>query len=441
MAKKFNKKPQAAPSPNIDGYGIDTSLYPIFTASNSGKQKNAGSIVTQLMRFSESMNRNDIRDWRNAWAQAIDVRQPRRNALYPIYRDVWADGHLSGIYRQRMRKTQLHDFYLIDKNGEIDKEKTELLKRSWFLKYTELYIESFFWGHSVVDFGGMQVNSKSNIMEFTEIMPCPREHFRPETREIVTNPYDMTGESIDNYPFAVELYEKRGDLGLLLGICANAIPKKNAANAWDEFADKFGIPMTVGKTADRDPQSRAQIKSMLEQMGGSTWALFPEGTSVEVVANTMSDAFQVFKQRIETANLEMSKAVLTVTMTTDNGASRSQSEVHADMLEDVITADRVLYAQHINDVLLPFLTRHGYPFDGSETFRFNDTKEITFDQKLEKYKFIFEYCEVDPAFYEQISKDLGVPIIGKNNTKAVTTPPNDGKTQPAPAPSGGKPKK
>lgn len=68
-------------------------------------------------------------------------------------------------------------------------------------------------------------------------------------------------------------------------------------------------------------------------MGAAAYGLFPEGTTVDLKESTRADAFNVYDKRIDRCNSEISKGILTVTMTMEDGASLSQSEVHRKMLE------------------------------------------------------------------------------------------------------------
>ena len=76
-----------------------------ITTSKKAKDKVArqrASIITELMRMTEFLSKNDIANWRNAWQSAIDVNNPNRQKLYDIYRDAMVDAHLSGCIQQRV---------------------------------------------------------------------------------------------------------------------------------------------------------------------------------------------------------------------------------------------------------------------------------------------------------------------------------------------------
>lgn len=397
---------------------------PSFEAAldNALKSHKGQSAISHLFRWTEQMIRNSIGDWRKAWASAVSIEMPRRTKLYDIYRDTWQDGHIKGVAQQRIRKTKLKKWRIV-RNGEADADAKKLLNRTWFSQYVELYLESIFWGYTWVEFSDKMVYKEdTKTIEFTKLKIVPRKHVVPEQKVLLSTPDKQQGESIGLFPLVVELYYQNDtDLGLLLGLCPKAISKKNAENSWDEFIQRFGVPLVIGKTSDRDPNSRAQLSSMLKQLGNAPWALFPEGTGIEVPTMSIADAYAVFLQRIDACDRDNSKAILTVTMTTDQGSSQAQSKTHAEMLEDVVTSDSIVLAQHINDVLLPFLLRFGYPLEGC-SFEWDDTQEMILEDKIKLHQFILDNYETDTAYYEKASLDFGMKLTPKKTPPVPKLP-------------------
>lgn len=100
---------------------------------------------------------------------------------------------------------------------------------------------------------------------------------------------------------------------------------------------------------------------MLQALGEAAQAVLPEGTTIDVKESKTGDAYMVFDKQIERANTELSKAVLGGTMLTDNGSSRSQSEVHERNLDDKLSEDdRRIVTFTVNDQLIPMLALWGH---------------------------------------------------------------------------------
>lgn len=217
------------------------------------------------------------------------------------------------------------------------------------------------------------------------------------------------------------------DLGLYLKCAQHTIPKKNVCSFWDMFSEIFGIPFRVGKTTSRDAKEQGRIEKMLGSMGAAGWALFPEGTDIEIKESTRGDAYNVFDKRIDRANSELSKGVLTETMTTENGASLSQSEVHLEVLKNLINKDADNLRDVINFQLIPKMIKHGFPLAG---YRFDWYEGIDFtpEQQVAYERLLLENYEVDPQYF--IDK-YNVPIIGKKITLQAVVPGNNDSEQAA----------
>lgn len=152
---------------------------------------------------------------------------------------------------------------------------------------------------------------------------------------------------------------------------------------------------------------------MLGSMGAAGWALFPEGTEIEIIESTRGDAYNVFDKRIDRANSELSKGILTETMTTENGSSLSQSEVHLEVLKNLVSKDADKLRDVINFQLIPKMIKHGFPLNG---YRFDWYEGIDFtpEQQIAYEKLLLDRFEIDPKYF--IDK-YNVPIIGKGKAR------------------------
>ena len=96
-----------------------------------------------------------------------------------------------------------------------------------------------------------------------------------------------------------------------------------------------------------------------------------------------------------TAATVKSKGILTVTMTMEDGASLSQSEVHRKMLENLIQKDADLIRDLVNWQLLPRMVRHGFPVKGFR-FDWDETVDYTPEQQVAYERMLLDKFEVDP---------------------------------------------
>ena len=123
--------------------------------------------------------------------------------------------------------------------------------------------------------------------------------------------------------------------------------KRNGVRFWNIFLDKFSVPTAKGtypRGATKEQQDKllAAIMSMATDSG----FIVPEGMQVELLQLAQNGAdFAAVCRYMDGA---IAKIILSQTMTTDNGSSRSQGEVHADVKEEVVAADDDLLSDSFN---------------------------------------------------------------------------------------------
>ena len=366
-------------------------------ATNKPSQKKLKSILIELKNNAEYLTKKDIRQWRDVWQMALNPDNPKRVNLYRIYRDVMVDNHLIGCITQRKGYVLKKTFRLVDKNSKENPELTELFNTEWFKTFSNLVLDSIYYGHSLIQLG--DIDNRDGMLYYNDIELVPRENVIPEygvfVREAGGDP--LRGYSYRDGVFANTCIEigKPKDLGILLKIAPQSLSKKNMMAYWDTFGEMFGMPIRIGKTSSRDPKEIAKTENFLRDMAGASWALFPEGTEVEIKETSRGDAFNVYDQRINRCNSEISKAILGQTMTIDSGSSLSQSEVHLEIFNNIIEADADMLRDAINWKLIPFLIMHGFPVDGYR-FDWDNSIDYTPEQQLQIEQMLLANYDVDP---------------------------------------------
>ena len=314
--------------------------------------------------------RQDVGKWRDALNRAEAVFYPDRTNLYNIYADTLLDTHLTSVLTTRKINVLGKPFQVVDAAGKEDPKLTKLLRRPWFRQACEYALDSKFWGHSLMEFG-TPVDG-----EFHKVSLIDRQYVFPEAGLVRTMPGMVSGTDYRHDPqFAPWVLEvgSRRDLGLLLKASPWVIWKLLTVGAWANFVEMFGAPYRA-LVGDFDEKLMGDYNQMMAEMGEAAYGIFPGGTDFKFVTAPNSTG-QVYDTYIERANSELSKLILGQTMTTDNGSSRSQSEVHERVANAYERDDAKWLAEWINEELLPFLLIHGYPLAGYE-FRFDESESL-----------------------------------------------------------------
>lgn len=377
------------------------------------KSIQARRIIAEITRKTDALTKKDIASWRRAWQIAINVESPRRAFLYDIYADSLVDGHLTGCIEQRKSKTLGRPFRLLTRNGEEDAEATALLESEWFYDFLSIALDSIFWGHSLIEMGA--VIRDDNGLRFDSTTLIPRKHVVPEYGVLLLDPSDDIHQGIpyrsgDYARWLVEV-GKPYDLGLLLRCAPSCISKKNMGAFWDTFGEIFGMPMRIANTSATNKADIARIEEVMDNMGAAFWGVFPEDTKISFQESSRGDAYNVFDKRLDRCDKEISKIILSQTMTIDNGSSLSQSEVHLKIFDHICASDAKRIGYIINDRLLPLMVSSGFPVKGL-TFAWDYSDEMTEAEMREQERVILQYYDVDPEYF---TRKYNVPIIGRRS--------------------------
>ena len=222
---------------------------------------------------------------------------------------------------------------------------------------------------------------------------------------------------------------KPDSLGLFRKAAMQTIPKKYALAFWDTFAEMFGIPIRIAKTSSRDPKDKVQLENMMDKMSFKAWGVFDDLTDIELVESSKGDAFNVYDQRVERANSELSKLILQQTMTIDDGSSYSQSNTHYKVFQNLIEAHCDMIRDIINNQLLPKMVAFGFPVKGLE-FDWDDPIDYTPEQQVAFETMILNNFEVDGSYFEdkygikvgeRLNQGISLPALQSKNIK-----PGDG---------------
>ncbi|MDR2383296.1 MAG: DUF935 domain-containing protein [Prevotellaceae bacterium] len=391
------------------------SIKPVPIAKKTDENRiieHAKTIIEHLEVNTPALARNDIAAWRMAHQMALNVENPKRQSLYNIYEfTTELDTHTAGVVQRTKLGVIQRRFKLVDASGTENKDLTKILQTPWFVNFMSLALDAEYYGHSLIEFG--DVIRKADKMYFADVKLVPRNHVVPEFGVIVSRQGDdpkTQGLSYRDGNLADWCLEAGTpkNLGLYLKVSVHVISKKHVQIFWDNFAERFGIPLIYATTETRNTADRVKIENMLKNMGNSAWGYFPNGTVLTLLETAKGDAFQVFDQRIIRANKEISIGLAGQTMAFEDGSSRSQAEVHEHGFDEIKKAFAQNLAFLINYSLLPLMVKHGFPVQNHE-FQWDYAHEYSASEMQAIEQMLLNNYEVDPDYF--VDK-YGIPILG-----------------------------
>lgn len=316
--------------------------------------KKVTNLMVDVIRRQRRLWRKELTDWQAARFALYNSETPRTYPMQELYLDIMLDGHLTGITENRtLRSTNKN--YVFTTNGVTNEKLTEFIKdQEWFELLIEEAHQSVYYGYSLL---WIKEFSKGQIKE---IELLPRGLIVPQEKVLLYS-YDadkgIDFSEVDDVLLYAQFYKP---VGLLEKAAVYTILKRHSWGSWDEFEELFGIPIRIAKIASQSETVKNEVAGWLEEMGSAAYGVFPIGTEVDIKENSKSDAFNVFFQKIQALDKELSKLVLHQTMTTENGSSKSQGNVHENTLAEVVYADEKKMLSFLNNRLVPAMRKLGY---------------------------------------------------------------------------------
>jgi phage gp29-like protein len=288
---------------------------------------------------------------------------------YRIYREVLRDDQCKSTFQQR-RDAVTSCEWDVEPGGKraIDKKAADSLKAQleaidWD-RITDKMLYAVWYGHAV---GECMWDTSEREVVLTDVRVRDRQRFSYDAERrlyLSRNGYELmperkfwtvsTGADHDDEPYG---------LGLAHYCYWPVFFKRNDIKFWLIFLEKWAAPTIKGKGPAgilEDTVKRDQILAQLRSFATNTAILVPDGVEVELLeaARSGSSSYQDMAEAMDSA---IAKIVLSQTMTTDNGSSRSQAEVHEGVRDMVVKADADLLSGSFAGQVARWLTEWNYP--------------------------------------------------------------------------------
>ena len=190
--------------------------------------------------------------------------------------------------------------------------------------------------------------------------------FGPDFRPKLVTVNQPNGESLPEKKFwwfstGADHDDEPYGLGLAHWLYWPVTFKRAQTGFWLISLEKFGQPTVVGKH-DRSA-TEAEKRELLRATQAprvDAGLIHPNDMEIELLEATRSGSidYAAFYDHMDAA---ISKVVVGQTMTTDDGASKSQASVHLDVRADLVAADARLIGDSFNRSIVRWLTDWNFP--------------------------------------------------------------------------------
>ena len=194
----------------------------------------------------------------------------------------------------------------------------------------------------------------------------------------------------------------------LLAKCFWLVKFKNGTSKlWAECCEKYGLPSLVGKVNRNATMNEAnEIADSLAAMGANTAIVVPHDIELEFKEHNRLGSNELFQSFIQHCNSEISKAILSQTLTTELGSSGSYAAAatHFKVRREIILSDAKLIERTFNELFKYILKANG--IEGSAPMFSLILNDSDNSQRIERDKIIMQYGSV------KFSKDYWIRNYG-----------------------------
>lgn len=303
----------------------------------------------QLTEIATTRNGRDITQ---PWVRGLrEAKDPKLSTAvdWGAYDVVFNDDQVKSTMQQRIGAVVARDWNVLagddaDPRAEKAAEAFDsTMKRLPWDRITRKMLMGTFYGYSVAEPMWGYRDGLWDIISM-KVRHARRFRYDDEDRLRMLTPGNMQGEILPERKFWVHAVGAADDdqpygQGLAHWLYWPTLFKRNGIRFWNIFLDKFGTPTAIGKYprgATRDEQ--VKLLSALQAIATDSGFIVPDDVAVELLKGAQSGITDYHTLCLY-MDAAISKIVLSQTMTTDNGSSRSQGEVHADVKLEVVKTD------------------------------------------------------------------------------------------------------
>ncbi|MBN2740041.1 MAG: DUF935 domain-containing protein [Rhodobacteraceae bacterium] len=267
--------------------------------------------------------------------------------------------------------------------------RAEIAEHDGFSDLIEDMLDALGKGFSVIEIDWARSASRWKPDEFLHRDPRFFQFDRDTGRELrlrdEANPAD--GIALEPFKFITHFAKLKSGMpfraGLARLVAFGWMCKSYTLKDWMAFIETYGLPLRIGRY---DGQATSQDVQTLfravANIGTDAAAVIPDSMKIEFVDGPSTTSDKIFENLARYIDEQTSKAVLGQTMTSDNGSSQAQANVHNEVRHDIASADATAVTKRLSrDLVKPFVdlnfgVQDAYPKILIEIAEPEDTKAI-----------------------------------------------------------------
>lgn len=315
------------------------------------------------------------RDITRGFVDALPLLPPTDSVLnraggYAGYDELLRDEQVAACFGQR-RLAVVRRPWQVEPGGNkrLDKQAAalieETLKRIGWDQVCDQMLYARFFGYAVAEIMWAVPAGRVEISEI-RVRDRRRFGFAPDRSLRLLTSTKPDGEQLPDRKFWVlsmgaSHYDEPYGRGLAHQIYWPVWFKRQGARFWAVFMEKFGAPTVVGTfPAGTSGTDADKLMQAIEAVHTDSGVRIPEGMKLELLEATRGGQ-GTYSEWMAYWDGAIAKALLGQTMTTEDGSSRAQAQVHMDVRQDIVAADADLLHASAADSWVRWLVDYNLP--------------------------------------------------------------------------------
>ncbi|MCE5333839.1 MAG: DUF935 domain-containing protein [Desulfobacteraceae bacterium] len=311
----------------------------------------------------EIVTRDRSYEWGNIWGYLPDPDPIllKAGAGSEVLERCLADAHVLACYQSRKAGVINSEFKLVYPKGSegLAEYFDNLVESLPVYEIIAQLLDAPFYGFSVNEVIWRERGSKWVPIEIAQ---KPNEWFvwdKLNRLRFLSRANYLEGELLPPYKFLVcrHFPSFQNPYGIrIMSRCIWPVTfKKGGFKFWTIFVERFGIPWSVGKVPPgTDEEARNALLRTIEKMVQSACAVINDDETIEIMeAKTKGDGGgSVFQALVDACNAEISKAILTQTLSTEIGdkGAYAATQSHLAVREELCQMDKRLVSGVFNQL-------------------------------------------------------------------------------------------
>lgn len=291
-----------------------------------------------------------------------------------VYRQLKNDPHVWSCIQSRKSGVLSLGFELQQENSspEIFAQVQKMLDAIDVYQFESDCLEAPLFGFQPIE---VIWSRKDNIIYPKELKARPQESFAFDNdNRLVFRSTGGTTEPIPEYKIILVQYEASAlnPYGhSLLAKCYWPVTFKNGGlRFWVNFTEKYGMPILLGQyQRGATNEEILTLAEQLESVYEDAIIVSPMDVKLELYEPNRTSSVELYLELIRFANTEISKAILSQTLTTElEGGSYAASQTHFQIRKEIVLADTRLVQSAMN-TLIHYFVELNFPNQAQPKFK------------------------------------------------------------------------